>query len=204
MSRPLFVIGMQRNGTGLCARIVRQSSEVYDGRFAPHDRWDIPGIAEIGGHAAETPFVDAMRTYFAEHGEKYACVKIALPLAVESYGFIRLVELFHDARFVLIARHYYDAWRSWTKLPYLQGLDLPDMPDTYRKWHGDMVQRFIEFERRHTGRAVLVTYERTVRGVESEFAKVWKMLNVEPPEGLQRLIRQPAHWSPEAEQCASQ
>lgn len=201
MSRPLFVIGMQRNGTGICARIVRQSPEVYDGRFAPYDRWDIPAIGEIGGHAQITPFIDMLRTYFADHSGKYACAKIALPFAVESYGFVRLAELFPEARFVLIARYHYDSWQSWTELPYLQGLHLPQLSDVYRRWHEHMVHRFFAFRESHKPRVEFITYERLVGDADNECRNVWKMLNIEAPENLQRLIRKPTHWTEGAAIC---
>lgn len=196
MSTPLFIIGMARNGTTITDRLLRQCAEIETKPYVPYDRWDFAAAMEIGGDIGKTPVLDAaVKWAFSRPLVKYATIKLAMPWAYEGFGWPELLLPYPAARFVLILRHHYPAWQSWSKMPHVQRIRVRVAQSVYRVWHDRMAALYSEVAALHADRVRLISYESLVRGADGALAPVWDMLGVQKPENLQRLIKQPKHWN---------
>ncbi len=122
MAAPLFVIGPQRTGTTVTARVLAGHPDIGPEPlgFCPYDRWDIAAAAEFGGAPTETPILDKLDRHVGYASAPWFLVKLALPVSVESLLWPRLLERYPDSRVVLTNRGIAAANDSWLKLPYLQ------------------------------------------------------------------------------------
>ncbi len=207
MAAPLFIIGPQRNGTTILVKLLCMLPECGDGQrgFEPFDRWDIPFIGELGGDASRTPLLDGVRDYAARCDARYAAVRVALPWAWESLGWLRLLEIFPDAKFVLIQRNVVDAFQSWLSLPYIRKLPWPGhllgatghdyLFEAYAEHHFAITCTFDRAMNAAPGRVTALGYTRLVGDADRELAAAYAMLAVDPLDDAQQHIRLPKHWS---------
>ena len=198
MTRPLFVIGMQRNGTSILARIV-QSADGVSRQFHPCPRWDIPAVAEIGGAVppGKGLWTAALRRHMTRIPGTWALAKLALPMMAESFAWPRLARLFPKAAFILIRRQPADAHLSWRTLPYLldDEAQAKIKPVAYLEWATRQLELLELFAARNKGRSVLVAYEDMVIAPRPTLAPVWKLIGGEPKTGWESCIRKPKHWN---------
>lgn len=196
MSRPVFVIGMSRNGTTVTDRFVRLSPDVRDQRYAPFDRWDFAAITELGGMLPRAQQIMRVASWLEAGNGLWAAVKFSLPWSYEAFGWPKLMDRFPEARFVLILRHPYPAWQSWSDMPHVQAIGVSVAPEVYRVWHDRMAATFSQFAALHADRCCLLSYENLVRGASGTMAPVWAMLTVRAPDNLQSYIKLPKHRLP--------
>ncbi len=197
MSRPLFVIGPQRAGTTITARLLTLSPQIGPDHlgYCPYDRWDIAALAEIGGQIGEQPLMRGFESTLRSRTgpDDWTLAKLALPASVEGLGWVRLVDRFPDARFVFIGRDAHDTHESWSKLAYLAG----GGPLWPRSVHTAFLELVGETQRAVaaalSGRCVSVSFESLVIDADRAFAGVWKMLDVPPVPGLGGYMKTPVH-----------
>lgn len=209
MARPLFVIGMQRNGTTILTRLLCRHADCGLGRagYEPFDRWDVPAIGELGGQATATPLLDGAGEYVKNCRKPFAVVRLALPWAWESLAWPRLLDRFPDALAVVTVRNGQDAYRSWRTLPYVQTLGVEQkachggqeecaaLAWSYQCWAEAVRRSFSEANEKYAGRVTPIEYEHLVCDADGTLAPVWAALGLEPLTGLQGMIRPPVHWS---------
>ena len=197
MSRPLFVIGPQRAGTTITARLLTLSPRIGPDHlgYCPYDRWDIAALAEIGGQIAEQPLMAGFESMLRSRTapDDWTLAKLALPASVEGLGWVRLVDRFSDACFVLVHRDAHDTYDSWSKLAYLAG----GGPLWPKSVHGAFLEQVGETQRDVAaalpGRCVFVSFESLVTDADSVFGPVWQMLDVPPVAGLGAYMKPPVH-----------
>lgn len=194
MSRPIFVIGAQRNGTTITDELVRRCSRVGNDTFNPHGRWDVAFMAAAGGGLPSQPLRTRLDRWLHHRPAAWATVKLALPFAYESFGWPALADMYAGARFVLIVRDWFDSHASWSEMPHVKTIGVRVAVESYRVWHDRLQTQLVEFARSHDERCVLLSYEALVRGADGTMAPVWTMLNVPAPSDLQKAIRLPVHW----------
>ncbi len=209
MAKPLFVVGMQRNGTTILTRLLCMQCDC--GRaprgYEPFARWDIPAVAELGGDCTRTPLIDGIRKYVDECPDQWAVVRLALPWAWESLGWHRLLDLFPDAKIVLIWRTVEDAMSSWMGLPYVKTLNVDSFASgvgtqstevlkaSYRFWAWSIFRSFGYYRAAAEDRMRLVNYEDLVVDADKALDPVWDLLQTWKMSGLQKYIVTPKHWS---------
>jgi len=197
MSRPLFVIGPQRAGTTITARLLGLSPRVGPGQlgYCPYDRWDIAALAEIGGQTAEQPLMRGFESVLRSRTalDDWTLTKLALPASVEGLGWVRLADRFADACFVLVGRDSLDTFESWSKLAYFAG----GGPLWPKPVHTAFLDQVRETQRAVAaalpGRCAFVSFEALVADADDAFGPVWRMLDVPPVPGLGAYIKTPVH-----------
>ena len=176
MSRPLFVIGPQRAGTTITARLLGLSPRVGPCQlgYCPYDRWDIAALAEIGGQTAEQPLMDGFESMLRSRTapDDWTLAKLALSASVEGLGWVRLVDRLADACFVLGGRDPHDTYESWSKLPYLAG----GGPLWPKSVHAAFLEQVRETQRDVAaalpGRCAFVSFEALIADADDVFGPV--------------------------------
>ena len=186
MADALFVIGPQRTGTTVTARVLGAHPDIAPGGvgFHPYDRWDIPFMAEIGGNPDRTPLTNELRATAYADPHRYYLVKVALPVSAESLTWPRLLDMFPNSTAVLTSREFKAARKSWLGLDYLaqrapaktQALGL--LRDDWNFLH---LQQCLAVEDYHEGRTWRVELEATVFDPEAELGPVFTRLGLSPP-----------------------
>ncbi|HUX16344.1 MAG TPA: sulfotransferase [Phycisphaerae bacterium] len=199
MAKAVFVIGMQRNGTSILARLVGMAGGV--GRqFHPCPRHDIPLMAELASDLPKEhqPWTSLLRQHVRRERARWALAKVALPFAAESFGWPVLAKGFPDAAFVFSVRDTLEAEASWRDgLPYLAAYGAQNRITTMAYFEWAVAQRnLIEgFTARSPDRCVVVRYEEMVLAPLPTLAPVWRLLGTEAPKGLEKWIHKPKHWN---------
>lgn len=124
MSTPLFIVGLQRSGTTVTARLLCSSEQVGDGRlgFCPCDRWDVLAAMELGAETSITPWLNEIGKYLAcLDNRRYRLVKLALPFTISAMRISKLAERWPHSRIVIVERRCAnDHLSSWKALGYLR------------------------------------------------------------------------------------
>ena len=197
MATPVFVIGPARNGTTITERMVRSAPDVSDARYTPGPRWDFVAIMELGGDLREQPMLDGMARFFANSADqhRYRLVKLALPLAHVSFAWPKLLYLYPNAQFVLVRRNWYDAYLSVCKMPHIvNAVGQQPIKQLYHIWHNAVGLQFSQVAVTDSPRVVRVDYDLLVEDADTETARLWDLLCVDPPAGLQAMMHKPRHW----------
>ena len=197
MSRPLFVIGPQRAGTTITARLLTLSPRIGPDHlgYCPYDRWDIAALAEIGGQIAEQPLMRGFESMLLSRTapDDWTLTKLALPASVEGLGWVRLVDRFPDAGFVLVGRDAHDTYESWSKLDYLAG----GGPLWPKSVHTAFLEQVVATQRDVAaalpGRCAFVSFESLVIDADNAFGPVWQMLDIARVPGLGAYMKPPVH-----------
>ncbi len=206
MAKPLFIIGPQRCGTTITVSLacILDGVGVGPRGYEPFHRWDIPFIGELGGDAGRTPLLGGVRRYVDACPDRYAAVRVALPWAWESLGWIKLLDLFPRSRAVIVQRNELDAFASWRSLAYIGKLPWPGhlLDET---GHAYLLEAYcgFRFALTHTfdralnvaaGRVEVLAYEQIVADADLALAPACAMLAVDPLNDAQQYIRKPKHW----------
>ena len=199
MARPVFVIGMQRNGTSVLARLV-QAARGVSRQYHPCPRWDIPLLAELGSNLEfkQTAWLRGMQIYLARRPEAWALAKLALPVMAESFAWPLLAKRWPEAAFVFALRDPLDAQASWRDgLPYLAAYEAQSRvsPEAYFEWSAAQRDLIEKFAAARPGRSAVVCYEELVLSPKPTMAPVWRLLGTEAPKGFETWIRKPKHWN---------
>ena len=199
MARPLFVMGMQRNGTSILTRLVQAARGVAR-QFHPCPRYDIPFLAELGAGLPpkQSPWFQGVQIYFSRGPEPWGLVHMALPVSAESFAWPLLAERFPKAAFVFILRDPIEAQASWRDgLPYLAAYKAQTRvsPAAYFEWAAAQRDLIEEFAAARPERSVIIHYEELVLAPAPTMAPVWRFLKVGPPKGFVKWIHKPKHWN---------
>lgn len=197
MATPLFVIGPMRNGTTIVQAIVHRGEAVNRAIHIPWSRWEFLAIMELGGNVERRPMLDGMAQFLIAPADqyRYRLIRWALPLAQASFAWWRLLDLYPGAKFVLVMRNWYDAYLSVCKMPHIaETIGHKPHKLLYQMWHNGLRLQFQQYITSHPRRVVPVDYDRLVTDADTAMVPVWRMLDVDPPSNLQKMIRQPVHW----------
>ncbi len=106
MADILFVLGPQRSGTTITARVLGAHPDVAPGGVGhcPYARWDVQFMAEVGGNPDRQPLLTELRKTAYHNPSPYYLCKVALPVSAESLLWPRLLEMFHKSSVVLTDR----------------------------------------------------------------------------------------------------
>jgi len=197
MARPLFVLGMQRNGTTILSRIIQAAPGVARG-YHPCPRWDVPLQAELGADLPEKrgPWLAGLRLYMERAKEPWGLAKLSLTCSAESFAWPLLAKRFPRAAFVGIVRDPIDALASWRTLPYLAAYGAQERmkAEAYYEWVAAQRDLLESFFAQRPDERFLVAYEDLVLAPRPTLAPLWRLLQVPEPKGWERWMRRPKHW----------
>ena len=186
MSDLLFIIGPQRSGTTITARVLGAHPDIAPGGvgFHPFNRWDVSFMAEVGGNPDQQPLVRALRREVYENQARYFLAKIALPVSAESLTWPRLLGQFPKSMAVFTDRDTDATAKSWVGLDYLAS-QRPTDADAWRllhaTWSGLHRQQILAAEDRYAGRTWRVELAAICRDPVAELGPVFTRLGLSPP-----------------------
>ncbi len=186
MSELLFVIGPQRSGTTVTARVLSAHPDIAPGGvgFHPFNRWDIPFMAEVGGNPDQQPLIRALRLAAYEHPARYFLAKIALSVSAESLTWPRLLAQFPKSMAVLTDRHTGATATSWLGLQYLvpqRPTDTGGLRFLHSAWSDLHSQQILAVEDCYAGRTWRVTLAATCLDPAAELGPVFTRLGLSQP-----------------------
>ena len=186
MAELLFVIGPQRSGTTVTARVLGAHPDVAPGGvgFHPFNRWDIPFMAEVGGNPDQQPLIRALRQAAYAHQARYFLAKIALPVSAESLTWPRLLGQFPKSMAVLTDRNSEETAMSWDKLEYLRN-ERPENTSgriaLHVQWNVLHLEQILAVEKKYAGRTTTVFLNSICRDPAAELGPVFTRLGLSPP-----------------------
>jgi len=186
MAEVLFVIGPQRSGTTVTARVLGAHPDIAPGGvgFHPYARWDIPFMAELGGNPDKQPLIAALRKAAYEHAGRYFLAKIALPVSAESLTWPRLLGQFPKSMTVLTDRDTEATGKSWAALEYLESQRPTDEIGWMRlheSWTDLYRQQILAAEDSCPGRTWRVELAAICLDPAAELGPVFTRLGLSPP-----------------------
>lgn len=186
MAELLFVIGPQRSGTTVSARVLGAHPDIAPGGvgFHPFNRWDIPFMAEVGGNPDQQPLIRALRLAAYEHQARYFLAKIALTVSAESLTWPRLLGQFPKSMVVLTDRDAADTAKSWARQKYLDSQRPTDAAAwllLHTAWSVLHHQKILAVEDRYAGRTWRVELSAMCLDPAAELGPVFTRLGLSPP-----------------------
>lgn len=186
MAKLLFVIGPQRSGTTITARVLGAHPDIAPGGvgFHPYARWDIAFMAEVGGITDQMPLVDKLRKDAFASAQPFYLAKVALPVSAESLLWPRLLDQFPRCMIVLTHRDSTQNLRSWTELEYLrdqQPSNRGGWTELWRYWLTLHRQQCEAARSRAEGRIHGVNLELICLDPENELGSAFVRLGLSPP-----------------------
>ncbi len=194
MADLLFVIGPQRTGTTITARVLGAHPDIAPGGvgFHPYTRWDITFMAEIGGRPDRTPLMDDLRRQAHQCPQRYFLAKVALPVSAESLLWPRLFDMCPKCMVVHTNRPLDDTAASWLGLEYL----IEHQPkhqhwlDLRTCWHGLHIQQLAAVSDRYGGRIHGVNLEAICADPVAELGPAFVRLGLSaPPPAAYELVK---------------
>ncbi len=186
MAELLFVIGPQRSGTTVTARVLSAHPDIAPGGvgFHPCNRWDIPFMAEVGGNPDQQPLIRKLRQAAYAHAARYFLAKIALSVSAESLTWPRLLGQFPKSMAVLTDRDTVETAKSWAGLEYLDSQRPTDAGAwllLHEAWSDLHRQQILAVEDRYAGRTWRVELAATCLDPAAELGPVFTRLGLSPP-----------------------
>ncbi len=186
MAEVLFVIGPQRSGTTVTARVLGGHPDIAPGGvgFHPFNRWDIPFMAEVGGNPDRQPLLRQLRQSAYEHEARYFLVKIALSVSAESLTWPRLLGQFPKSMAVLTDRDTEATAQSWAGLEYLDSQRPTDVDAwlmLHEAWSDMHHQQILAVEDTYAGRTWRVELAATCLDPAAALGPVFARLGLSPP-----------------------
>lgn len=186
MAELVFVIGPQRSGTTVTARVLGAHPDLAPGGvgFHPYNRWDIPFMAEIGGNPDRNPLTDNLRREAYNHAARYYLAKVALPVSAESLTWPRLLAMFPKSMAVLTGRDRHETGASWLGLDYLadhRPADPLAWLEMRAQWAAMHEQQILAAEDKYGGRVWRVELGATVLDPAAELGPVFTWLGLSHP-----------------------
>jgi len=202
-TQALFIVGLQRSGTTITARLLCQSKDVGPGElgYCPYDRWDVAFIGEVGGHAAVQP-VRADLDHAVNHATspRYQLVKLALPTSLESLNWRELPDKYYsDARYIVVRRNDLDRQASLRQMPYLKPTrDLWDNPPIEVSFLNCFRNAWDKSVKSHAydDRFYFFDYDPAVLAPVDSYGRLFDWLGIDRlPDTAFNVIRTPKNWS---------
>lgn len=186
MADLLFVIGPQRSGTTITARVLGSHPDVSPGGvgFCPYTRWDIQFMAEVGGNPDQQPLLKQLRREAYTNPSRYYLCKVALPVSAESLTWPRLLGMFPKSMAVLTDRDSAESMLSWVGLEYLRAerpADVPGWQLLRESWEDLHRQQIVSTEERYAGRTWRVELSAIRQDPAAELGPLFTRLGLSQP-----------------------
>ena len=195
MKRPVIILGMRRSGTSVARRLTELSPDVTV-VFEPRDWWWYFTQGSAVERFLDKDIVHLLNTHINRHfnADGVRGVKFAVDPCLTSFYWKHLERVEPRPKYVFIQRNMEDTWHSYADVDKnsLQGV-VPKWVFSY--FWVELYKQFSEHHSRFPERTMFMHYERLIVNPVEESYRLFKFLDVSPPEvqTIEELMGEPTH-----------
>lgn len=192
-SKLFFIFGMRRSGTSILRKIIAKSKDVTSVLFEPHELWHSVMMQHFKRFRSEEHQKRIDEFKRLGKGEGWAGSKFALNPGIDALDWVWFPRVFKTAKFIFILRNMEDTFASYVQQDCNSFRGAVPL-HVYQPMYAWLQGRMWYYWDTHRDSSCLVYYDKMIIDPETALDPVWKLLDIEPVTGLEKIITIPVNW----------